>query len=451
MNTKADVRCFRYDDELGVVLVHPARGTRQEPRRAQGRSLSVSMVSHDSSDISAAETSQPIRYGSALWNGRGTASTLSYADLRVQTIALTPLIAPLVIGIVSNVVASILKDRIDSLSGKSIPSTDRCCKMLLAELRKSGSGDGKTTKPTPQDQGYLQKTVTAAQEKLITNTGSEEAAVALVRRVTTALSYKDVESIYQQIIDDYGKEIAAAVRTIENARRELWMENGGPRVNPDAVDAYKSVEDARKQLTTAIRNGIRIEQQSIDLALRWIRIFDELSKQQDSYRVQIAKSTEAGARQNESLRLFVQHGGKASEQAFNIREQLRELTAETTKTPPGLITHSEHVGVVTEAYRELSAQVGATVGDVLAGEVSFKEAWESLGRGALETVRKLGRQLVDSLLGYVRDLGRGLPDVIFGRLRGAIGFFGRSAGDGFLTFPSLTVAILPSSRTPSGI
>ena len=210
------------------------------------------------------------------------------------------------------------------------------------------------------------------------------------------------------------------------------MGNEAPRANPDAADAYKSVEDARKGLTIAIRNGLRIEQESIDLAMHWIRIFDELSKQQDSYRAQIAKSTEAGARQNDSLRMFVQHGGKASEQAFNIREQLRELTAETTKTNPGLTTHSEHVDVVTEAHRELSEQIGATVGDVLSGEVSFKEAWESLGQGVLETVRNFGRQLVDSLLGDVRDLGRGLSDVIFGPFRGARGSVGFGGSLGFL-------------------
>ena len=181
-----------------------------------------------------------------------------------------------------------------------------------------------------------------------------------------------------------------------------------------------------------MQNGIRIEQESIDLAMRWIRILDEMSKQQDSYRVQIAKSTEAGALQNDSLRMFVQHGSKASEQAFDITEQLRELTVETTKTSPGLTTHSEHVGIVTEAYRELSRQVGETVGDVLSGDVSFKEAWVSLGRGVLETVRNLGRQVVDSLLGYVRDLGRRLSDVIFGQLQGVPASFGFGGSPGFL-------------------
>ena len=94
--------------------------------------------------------------------------------------------------------------------------------------------------------------------------------------------------------------------------------------------------------------------------------------------------------------------------------------------------HGEHVIVLTKAYRALSEQVGATIGAVLSGEVSFKEAWESLGRGVLETVRNLGQQVMDSLLGYVRNLGRGLPDVIFGPFRGTRGSIGFGGSLGFL-------------------
>ena len=302
--------------------------------------------------------------------------------------------------------------------------------MLLAELRKFRSGDGKVTKLTPQDPDPIQKSVKAAQEKLIDRTGSEEAAAALVRKVTAARGYKEAERIYEEIFRDYGEKIARAVRTVEIAQRELWIGMGDLRANPDAAEAYKSAEDAQRRLTIEMGNGIQIHQKAIDIATLRIRVLGELSKRQDSYRLQIAKSTEAEALQNDRLRRFVQYGSEASEQAFNLTEQLRALTKTTASTSPSLATHSEHVGFVTEAYRELSAQVGDTIGDVLAGAVSFKEAWESLGRGVLDTVKHLGRQLLDSLLGSVRDVGRRLADVIFGQPRGASrGFLPPFPGD----------------------
>ena len=127
-----------------------------------------------------------------------------------------------------------------------------------------------------------------------------------------------------------------------------------------------------------------------------------------------------------------QHTRAASGQIASATERLTDLTGALVTTDAGLATHSEHVGYVTEAYRELSAQVGDTIGDVLAGVVSFKEAWESLGRGVLDTVKHLGRQLLDSLLGSVRDVGRRLADVIFGQVQGALGSFGLGASRGFL-------------------
>ena len=127
-----------------------------------------------------------------------------------------------------------------------------------------------------------------------------------------------------------------------------------------------------------------------------------------------------------------QHTRKATEQVSDATERLTELTGALVTTDAGLATHSEHVGYATEAYRELSAQIGDTIGDVLAGAVSFKEAWESLGRGVLDTVKHLGRQLLDSLLGSVRDVGRRLADVIFGQGHGTLGSFGFGASRGFL-------------------
>ena len=125
-----------------------------------------------------------------------------------------------------------------------------------------------------------------------------------------------------------------------------------------------------------------------------------------------------------------QHTREASRQIASATERLTDLTGALVTTDAGLATHSEHVGFVTEAYRELSAQIGDTIGDVLAGAVSFKEAWESLGRGVLDTVKHLGRQLLDSLLGSVRDMGRRLADVIFGQLHGASrGFLPPFPGD----------------------
>ena len=135
-----------------------------------------------------------------------------------------------------------------------------------------------------------------------------------------------------------------------------------------------------------------------------------------------------------------QHTRKATEQVSDATERLTELTGALVTTDAGLATHSEHVGYVTEAYRELSAQIDDTIGDVLAGAVSFKEAWESLGRGVLDTVKHLGRQLLDSLLGSVRDVGRRLADVIFGQVQGTLGSFGLGASRGFL--PSVSGASL---------
>ena len=138
------------------------------------------------------------------------------------------------------------------------------------------------------------------------------------------------------------------------------------------------------------------------------------------------------AAHNQHLRTTTRQTRAASTQIFHTTERLEDFTGALATTNRGLDVHDDHVTAVTEAYRELSAQIGATVGAVLSGEVSFKDVWESLGRGALETVRNIGRQAVDSLLGYVRDLGRGLPDVIFGPFRGARGSIGFGGSLGFL-------------------
>ena len=312
--------------------------------------------------------------------------------------------------------------------------------MLLVELRKFRSGDGKVTKPTPQDPDFIPKSVKGAQEKLIDRTGSEETAAALVRKVTAAQSGKEAERIYEEIFRDYGEKIAIAVRTVEKAQRELWIGMGDIRANSDAAEVYKSAADAQKRLTIEMGNGIQIHQKAIDITTLWIQVLDKLSKKQHLYGLQIAKSAEAEVLQNAALRRFVQYGSEASEQAFNLTEQLRELTKTTASTSPSLATHSEHVGYVTEAYRELSAQIGDTIGDVLAGAGSFKEAWEALGRGVLDIVKHLGRQLLESLLGSVRDVGRRLADVIFGQGHGALGSFGFGASRGFL--PSVLGASL---------
>ena len=304
--------------------------------------------------------------------------------------------------------------------------------MLLTELRKFRSEDGRVTKPTPQDPDPIPKSVKDAQEKLIDRTGSEEAAAALVRKVTAAQSGKEAEIIYEEIFRDYGEKIARAVRIVETAQRELWIGTGDIRANPDAAEVYKSAADAQKRLTIEMGNGIQIHQKAIDITRLWIQVLDKLSKKQHLYGLQIAKSAEAEVLQNAALRRFVQYGSEASEQAFNLTEQLRELTKTTASTSPSLATHSEHVGYVTEAYRELSAQIDDTIGDVLAGAVSFREAWESLGRGVLDRVKHLGRQLLDSLLGSVRDAGRQLSDVIFGQVHGTLGSFGLGASRGFL-------------------
>ena len=134
-----------------------------------------------------------------------------------------------------------------------------------------------------------------------------------------------------------------------------------------------------------------------------------------------------------------------------MRATFEGVGRQTASASNELATHSEHVGIVTEAYRELSEQIGATVGDVLAGAVSFREAWESLGRGVLDTVKHLGRQLLDSLLGSVRDMGRRLFDVISGQVHGTLGSFGFGASRGFLPSVSPTVLISLGTRTPNRI
>ncbi len=112
----------------------------------------------------------------------------------------------------------------------------------------------------------------------------------------------------------------------------------------------------------------------------------------------------------QTLLRTTQHTREATEQVSDATERLTELTGTLVTTDAGLATHSEHVGDVTEAYRELSAQIGDTIGDVLAGAGSFKEAWESLRRGVLDIVKHLGRQLLDSLLGSVRSAPAWAPE-----------------------------------------
>ena len=153
----------------------------------------------------------------------------------------------------------------------------------------------------------------------------------------------------------------------------------------------------------------------------------------------------------QTLLRTTQHTREATEQVSNATERLTELTGALVTTDAGLATHSEHVGYVTEAYRELSEQIGDTIGDVLAGAGSFQEAWESLGRGVLDRVKHLGRQLLDSLLGSVRDVGRRLADVIFGQVHGALGSFGFGASRGFLPSVSPTVLISLGAGTPNRI
>ena len=116
-----------------------------------------------------------------------------------------------------------------------------------------------------------------------------------------------------------------------------------------------------------------------------------------------------------------------------------------------LTTHSTSIATIAQAHSRLSEQIGVTVRDVLSGAVSFKEAWESLGRGVLDTVKHLGRQLLDSLLGSVRDMGRQLSDVIFGQVHGALGSFGLGASRGFLPSVPPTVLMGLGGGTPNRI
>ena len=200
----------------------------------------------------------------------------------------------------------------------------------------------------------------------------------------------------------------------------------------ETTQAYKDAAAAREALTATEEEGLRTQQKTARILEQQTETAQQLVDVTITQGQATKQTTLAETARNRGLLVLTQQTEDAFVQVSNVTDQLDELTTATARTSPGLTTHSEHVGVVTEAYRELSTQISETVGDLLTGEVSFKEAWASLGRGVLETVRNLGRQVVDSLLGYVRDLGRRLSDVIFGQLQGVPASFGFGGSRGFL-------------------
>ena len=232
-------------------------------------------------------------------------------------------------------------------------------------------------------------------------------------------------------------------RTLDDSKEEL-------RRLDLLADALELLRINSARLTdNYIRLGLEIgklDEKTADLIVTFLKTNAELPHYQDRLAAAIQNQkkfieevTEFYKESEQALQNFENQTRRLKRVLQNIENQLEnqqkilQMTTYTLATVNrDLATHSASIATSAHAYRDLSKQIGATVGDVLSGEVSFKEAWESLGRGVLETVRNLGRQVVDSLLGDVRDLGRRLSDVIFGQLQGMLGSFGFGGSRGFL-------------------
>ena len=302
-------------------------------------------------------------------------------------------------------------------------------------------------------------------------------------RFITELTGKNVDDLLKGLQDFAPKAVESYFQSLREGRGEIAQLSQAQLAHLDLIEklvvSYRALaaeSGAARDAASEYANQIRpvdvifetLEVHAGKLISQFVGQREELHRSTQATKAQAQAVTEltaattaqrrateqaikVEAAQNQNLRTTTQQHRAASEQIFHTTERLDDLTGALATTNSGLDVHEDHVTAVTEAYRELGAQIGATVGAILSGDVSFKEAWASLGRGVLETVRNLGRQVMDSLLGYVRDLGRGLSDIIFGQLRDAIGSLGRSIGSSFLAFFFLTVPIIPSSGTPRRI
>ena len=321
----------------------------------------------------------------------------------------------------------------------------------LAQLDKTPPIPG-----TDVDTEYATR-VRTAQKRLITATGSAEELQGLWERLDRSQTYKQTDEIYREISKRYGAEVQEAFRVVDVARQRLQAASEAGR---EISNAYTEAATARAELTQEERQGVQVKEKAVQVGDKQAAAERALAGAQTAQGQAAKASAQAEAEQRAGRQDLAAQSRDLEKQTLaqtvatdaqvRITETLtketlaagKQMAATTRRVEDGAAAHSgltqalrvhqERVTPLTEAYRELSVQIGATVGAVLSGEVSFKEAWESLGRGVLETVRNLGQQVMDSLLGYVRNLGRGLPDVIFGPFRGTRGSIGFGGSLGFL-------------------
>ena len=299
-----------------------------------------------------------------------------------------------------------------------------------------------------------------ALEYLMSITNGDDEVLALLDRLENSPTYNQTNTIYQEIRERYGKdakEIEDAFRVVDLARQRLQAASEAGR---EISNAYTEAAAARAGLTQEERQSVQVKAEAVQVGDKQAATERALAVAQTAQGQAAKASAQAEAAQRAGRQDLAAQSRNLEKQTYQqttatdaqvrttqtlTKETLaagEQMAATTRRVEDGAAAHSgltqalrvhqKRVTPLTEAYRALSVQIGETVGDLLTGEVSFKEAWESLGRGVLETVKNLGRQVVDSLLGYVRDLGRRLSDVIFGQLQGAFGSFGFGGSRGFL-------------------
>ena len=262
---------------------------------------------------------------------------------------------------------------------------------------------------------------------------------ALGRENSLYTAYETLRMSNQSIVNLTGKDVDDLLKGLQDLDPKAVESAGAREAAAEYANQLRPVDVMFE--TLAVHAGELISKfvgqreelhRSTQATEAQARATTELAAATTAQRRATEHAVKVEAAHNQHLRTTTRQTRAASTQIFHTTERLEDFTGALATTNRGLDVHDDHVAAVTEAYRALSEQIGATVGAVLSGEVSFKEAWESLGRGVLETVRNIGRQLVDSLLRDVRDLGRGLPDVIFGPFGGARGSIGFGGSLGFL-------------------
>ena len=380
----------------------------------------------------------PIKVFKSLRAGKGPAGEISNTQLgSLETI--------------EKLVVTYQKLAHETVEAKEVAAEYADERARLAQLDKTPTIPG-----TDVDTEYATR-VRTAQKRLITATGSVEELQGLWERLDRSQTYKQTDEIYREISKRYGAEVQEAFRVVDVARQRLQAASEAGR---EISNAYTEAATARAELTQEERQGVQVKEEAVQVGDKQAaaeRVLagaqtaqgqatkanaqaeaeqragrQDLAAQSRNLEKQTLAQTAAIDAQVRTTETLTKETLAAGEQMAATTRRVEDGAAAHSGLTQALRVHQERVTPLTEAYRELSVQIGETVGDLLTGEVSFKEAWESLSRGVLETVRNLGRQMVDSLLGDVRDLGRGLSDVIFGQLRGMLGSFGFGGSRGFL-------------------